>query len=174
MIYSCEKESERITPSPGQEEPWQLCPMLGKQSQSGAHMVMCLWFLLVYLLCTTFLFTYLTTFHLHCLHYLTDYNKGDVLLTCKEHSRPEMEGRMLLDLIHVYCNNNCFSCFFNDISLSHQCQGTPKKMSLKYFYSERTQKVLVAFLLSFLSVLYNSKNLILENMGGLFEDNASL
>lgn len=76
---------------------------------------------------------FLTTFHLHCLHYLTDYNKGDVLLTFREHLRPEMEGRMLLNLIHIYCNNNSFSCFFNDISLS---QDTPKKMPLKYFYSE--------------------------------------
>lgn len=86
-----------------------------------------------------------------------------------------MEGRRLLNLIHVYCNNNRFSCFLNDISLSHQCQGTPKKMALKYmFYSECTLKVLVQFLVSFLSVLCNSKKLILENMGGLFEDSASL
>lgn len=175
IVCSCEKESERITPSPGQEEPWQLCPILRKQSLSGTHMVTCLWFVPVYLLCTTFLFTYLTTFHLHCLHYLTDYNKGDVLLTFWEHLRPEVEGRRLLNLIHVYCNNNCFSCFFNDISLSHHCQGTPKKLSLKYmFYSEWTLKVLVPFLVSFLSVLCNSKKLILENMGGLFEDNALL
>lgn len=167
-------ESESITPRPGQEEPWQLCLRLGKQSLSRVHMDMCLWFVPVYLLCTTFCSTYLTTFHLHCLHYLTDYNKGDVLLTFWEHLRPEMEGRRLLNLIHVYCNNNCFSYFFNDIFLSHQCQGTPKKMSLKYFYSEWTLKVLVPFLVSFLSVLCNSKKLILESMGGLFEDNASL
>lgn len=38
-------------------------------------MVKCLWFVLVNLLSTPFLFTYLRTFHLYCLHYLTDYNK---------------------------------------------------------------------------------------------------
>lgn len=174
IYFVAVRESESITPRPGQEEPWQLCLRLGKQSLSWAHIVMCLWFVPVYLLCTTFLCTYLTTFHLHCLHYLTNYNKGDILLTFWEHLRPEMEGRRLLNLINVYCNNNCFSCFFNDISLSHQCQGTPKEMSLKYFYSERTLKVLVLFLVSFLSVLSNSKKLILESMGGLSEDNASL
>lgn len=94
-------------------------------------MVMCLWFVLIYLLSTTFLFTYLRNFHLHCLHYLTDYNKGNVLLTSWEHLKLEVEGRRLLNLIHVYCNNNFFSCFFNNISLSHQCQGTPKKRSLE-------------------------------------------
>lgn len=55
-VCSCEEQSERT--SSGQEKPWQLCAVPGTQKLSGAHMVMCLWFVLVYLLSTTFLFTW--------------------------------------------------------------------------------------------------------------------